>query len=380
MCDENNWKLALVGTANNFGRFMLMPLMGILSDRYGRRFILVIGVIGSCIFGFLRSFSTNYLTFLLFEFLDAGVGACTYAASVLLAMEWIGDKDRVLISAIVTAIYPFGQIFLGVVARQTQNFRTMLQIIYSPGFLVITYFWIAPESIRWLIVNGKRERTMKTLKTAARINRTSLSSNTISLLDEKFTEYEMKKSANTQTDQTKTENCLSDIFKKQIFLMRFIICAFAWMVNAFVAYGISLTSVSLAGDIYINFVVIAIAGIPAMLIMYVLMETCGRRWTLCSSLIISGASIIGSKLLPSSFSVMSITLFFIGKCFITVSFAGLYVYTTELWPTNLRHSIMSLCSTIGRVGSMFAPLAPLLVREMKAFCFCEEISYFPLLL
>lgn len=365
MCDENNWKLAMVGTANNIGRFIFMPLMGWLSDHYGRRFILIVGVFGSCVFGIARSFSYNYLTFILFEFLDAGIGACTYSASFLLAMEWIGVKNRVLLATIVTATYPFGQIFLGIVARETQNFRILLRIVYAPGILIILYIWIVPESIRWLIVNGKRDRTMTTLERASRVNRKNLSSNTICLLEEKFHDHKTNSQYNKSNPQTNHNDNIWKIFNKRIFLIRFIICAFAWMINAFVSYGISLTSVSLAGDIYINFIVIAIAGIPAMLICYILMETCGRRWTLCSSLLIGGASIIGSKLMPSTFSIMSITLFFIGKCFTTVSFAGLYVYTSELWPTNMRHSVMGLCSTIGRVGAMFAPLAPLLVRKKK---------------
>lgn len=351
----------MVGTANNVGRFVFMPVMGMLSDRYGRRFVLVVGVLGSCSFAMLRSFATNYSTFLLFEFLDAGVGAVTYSASFLLAMEWIGVKDRVLLGTLVTATYPFGQIFLGIVARQTHDFRTLLRIIYAPGFLMLLYAWLAPESIRWLIVNGKRERTLRTLKRASRVNGVSLSPNTVCLLEEKFLEHREAAASHAASPGTKRENHLSDIFRKKSLLIRFAVCAFAWMTNAFVSYGISLTSISLAGDIYINFIVIAIAGIPAMLICYILMETCGRRWTQCSALIISGVCIVGSKLLPPDFSILSIALFFIGKCFITVSFTGLYVYTSELWPTNLRHSIMSLCSTVGRIGAMFAPLAPLLV-------------------
>lgn len=128
-----------------------------------------------------------------------------------------------------------------------------------------------------------------------------------------------------------------------------------------ILFTFSLTSVSLAGDKYVNFVVIAVAGIPAMLLCYFMMESLGRRWTLFSSLLIGGASIICSKLLPLNLSGLSITFFFIGKLFITVAFTGLYVYTSELWPTNMRHSIMGLCSTMGRIGAMFAPFAPLLV-------------------
>lgn len=98
-----------------------------------------------------------------------------------------------------------------------------------------------------------------------------------------------------------------------------------------------------------------------MLFVYFLMESCGRRWTISMSLLIGGCSIVASKMLPINFSILSISLFFVGKCFVTVAFTGLYVYTSELWPTSIRHSMMSLCSTVGRIGAAAAPMAPLLV-------------------
>lgn len=54
-------------------------------------------------------------------------------------------------------------------------------------------------------------------------------------------------------------------------------------------------------------------------------------------------------------------MFMIGKFAITISFAVIYVYTAELFPTNVRHSLLGYCSMFGRVGSMLAPQTPLLV-------------------
>src|ERR1700744_3896743 len=98
----------MVGTANNIGRFVFTPIMGFMSDRFGRRTILIVGVLGSVVFAFIRSVSPNYITFTMFEFLDAGIGSVTYSASFILAMEWIGVKDRILLVTIITATYPLG--------------------------------------------------------------------------------------------------------------------------------------------------------------------------------------------------------------------------------------------------------------------------------
>lgn len=360
-CDGADWKLALVGTANNLGRFIFMPIMGLFSDRFGRRTILITGVFGSSVFAYIRSIASNYVTFVLFEFLDAGIGSMTYSASFILAMEWIGVKDRVLLGSIVTATYPLGQIFLGFTARAVRNYRQLLQIIYAPGFFILLYIWIAPESIRWLIVNQKKERVLSTLRRAERVNGIKLSSNTLDRIN-----IEINDNINIKTDHLNDKDGSKSkqfkiIFTKRTLLIRFMVCAFTWLTSAFVSYGISLTSISLADDKYVSFVVIAIAGIPAMLFVYFLMESCGRRWTISVSLLIGGLSIIASKMLPDQYNILPITLFFFGKCFITVAFTALYVYTSELWPTSIRHSMMGLCSTIGRIGAAAAPLAPLLV-------------------
>lgn len=112
--------------------------------------------------------------------------------------------------------------------------------------------------------------------------------------------------------------------------------------------------------------VVALAGIPAVAVCYYMLENLGRRKTLCVALSVGGAAIVSSKLIGSQLpSYIPLLLFFVGKCFITVSFSGLYVFTSELWPTSFRHSMMSFCSSAGRVGSMMAPLAPLLVRTVS---------------
>lgn len=55
-------------------------------------------------------------------------------------------------------------------------------------------------------------------------------------------------------------------------------------------------------------------------------------------------------------------LFLVSKMTITMSFGTLYIYTVEIFPTNLRQSLLSVCSMFGRIGSMIAPQTPLLAK------------------
>lgn len=45
----------------------------------------------------------------------------------------------------------------------------------------------------------------------------------------------------------------------------------------------------------------------------------------------------------------------------TGSFWLLYFFTSEIFPTSCRNSLLSFCSTVGRFGSMLAAQTPLLV-------------------
>jgi hypothetical protein len=42
----------------------------------------------------------------------------------------------------------------------------------------------------------------------------------------------------------------------------------------------------------------------------------------------------------------------IGKFFVSSSYAVLYIYTTELFPTSVRSSCMGMCTMLAGLGSM----------------------------
>ncbi|EDW44439.1 GM22420 [Drosophila sechellia] len=49
----------------------------------------------------------------------------------------------------------------------------------------------------------------------------------------------------------------------------------------------------------------------------------------------------------------------------TGSFMILYFFTSEIFPTNCRNSMLSFCSSMGRFGSMLSPQTTLLIPYYK---------------
>jgi uncharacterized membrane protein len=64
---------------------------------------------------------------------------------------------------------------------------------------------------------------------------------------------------------------------------------------------------------------------------------------------------------PTDYDTAKLIVFLAGKFAITIAFTVVYVFTAELFPTELRHSMLGTCSMVGRIGSIIAPQTPLLV-------------------
>lgn len=56
-------------------------------------------------------------------------------------------------------------------------------------------------------------------------------------------------------------------------------------------------------------------------------------------------------------------LILVAKCSITLSFNSIYTITSELYPTEIRNTIIAICVSIGKIGSCLIPYVYLYVRK-----------------
>uniref|UniRef100_A0A0K8VF65 Solute carrier family 22 member 3 n=3 Tax=Bactrocera latifrons TaxID=174628 RepID=A0A0K8VF65_BACLA len=346
------WMLTLVGTVNNIGQFVGIPVGGFFADRFGRRTMLAVGGFLSAIMGILRSISTNYYMFIAFEFIDMAVGSTLFPTAFLLAIELVGPKRRVAAATIITIFYSLGEALLGVLAQQFQNWRDLLRVLYTPALLLIVFLFVLPESVRWLLSQGREEDATHLLKRAARINKREIPENDLKALV-----------AENQAKLAQAHESHYPIVKAlKLFRWRILNCCFCWFTHTLVALGLSLTSVTLGGNKYTNFQLNGLVQVPGLILPLLIMDRIGRRYSLCGSMLVCAICMGITALVGGNHEVTELVLFLIGKFAITCSFQILYFFTSEIFPTNVRNSLLSFCSMIGRIGSMLAPQAPLLAN------------------
>ncbi|KDR22927.1 Solute carrier family 22 member 21, partial [Zootermopsis nevadensis] len=363
-CEENEWKLTLVGTVNNVGQFIGFPLAGFFSDRVGRRTTLVTATVGAGVMGLVRSMAWSYEAFVVIEFLDPVFASGIYTTGFVLGMELVGSRARVLGGTLISVFYALGEAILGGIALWLQNWRNLLRVFYAPALLCVTYHWLLPESVRWLLAMGKIKEARNVIMKAAKRNGVVLSSGALNKFE--MTSLSEGKSESPEAEIKSAKEVLKQVLHSKILLLRVVNCSFCWVAITFVFFGLSLTSVSVGGNKFTNFILVAIIELPAYIVFYFTMDRFGRKSTMSVSLILSGISCITFAFVPTDLEWVRMLLFLMGKFSITISFTVVYVYTTEMFPTELRNSLLGVCAMVGRIGSMIAPQTPLLERYLQS--------------
>lgn len=294
-CEANDWKLTMVGTVNNIGQFVALPVAGYLSDRFGRRWVLLVSVFGSAFFGTLRSFANSYEMFVIMEFLDPVIGSTMYTTAFILALELVGPKMRVTGNNIISCAFSFGQALLGLLSMYFSNWRTLLRIIYIPGFLALPLLYTTAESVRWLLSKNRNQDAFKILKKAADTNGKKLSQAVM----ERFCSSNGSETSAKALDRQPFSRLLQDAFNSRGLTLRVINCSFCWLTNTMVYFGLSLNSVSLSGNKYLNFILVSLIELPGFFLMQLILDRIGRKKTLFATLILSGLFCISSVFIAS---------------------------------------------------------------------------------
>ena len=150
-----------------------------------------------------------------------------------------------------------------------------------------------------------------------------------------------------------TPSGISDLFNDSDVRRNTLIMFVNWMVCTLGYYGISMGAANLGENIFISIISLAFIEIPSYIFCICIMDHWGRKPIFISSLLISGVAAIPAGFLEDG-AVRS-ALAMIGKFGATASFSIAYLYTAELYPTQMRSTAVGMCSMMARIGGLAAP-------------------------
>lgn len=326
-------------------------IFGPLSDRIGRRPVLLISILGQSLFGLVIAFLPNFIVYMVFRCIMATAMSGILITTLPLATEWVGVSYRPQAVLITHCFLAAGQLVLAGLSYGIRNWR-LLQIAGSaPMFALFFYYWVLPESARWLVTKGKIEEAKKYLKKAASINKRTIPPE---LLDQLKCET-----------QTKSGSIL-DLLRKKHLLKVTLIMSCAWFMDSLVYYGLSLNVTGFGLDIYLTQLAFGVVEIPGRICCIYLLQWFGRKKVQAVLLLLAGLMCLIIVGIPEDQAVAITVLAVIGKFAASASFSTSYVYAAELFPTIIRQSGVGLCSMAARVAGIVAPLIRLLEQYHHA--------------
>jgi putative MFS transporter len=330
---------------------------GSLGDLIGRKKVMMYALFVYTFATLFAACSMNW-QFLFWSRVVAGFGVGAESAIIApFLSEFVQSKYRGRFIGSLSGFFSFGFVFaalLGyfIVPAFAQGWRIAQVITFLPIVMLLWWRRSLPESPRWLMQRGRSAEA--------------------ALVVDQMESFYLKRGETLAPYQDvqipamgirRTGNLyqnLAALWSKDLArtsLMLWIL----WMAITFSYYGfftwIPTLLVKQGMTITKSFgysLIIYLAQIPGYYSAAFLTERLDRKWTIVLYLLLGG---VAAFFLSGARDAAAITMS--GFClsfFMNGTYAGIYAYTPELYPTSIRSTGTGVASSFGRVGGLAAPL------------------------
>ncbi|WP_428488701.1 MFS transporter [Rhodopila sp.] len=360
------WSLSSVqtgvlGSATYIGFFFGAICSGTLGDLLGRRFVMM-GALG--IYSAATALSALAITWPQFFVLRIVAGFGSGAESVIIApflTEFVASRYRGRFTGALAGFFSFG--FVG--AALLGNFIIPLApaawrfAVFATAVPVVMLLWwrrSLPESPRWLETRGRSQEA----EAAVSMIEAGVVAELGDILAPPAAPIDASSRVTTGTLGAALRGNLAALWSRPLrrvtamsWLMWLSLTAsyyafFTWIPSLLVKSGMTVTrSFGFSLLIYV-------AQIPGYYSAAWLIDRIGRKALIVSYMLLGGVSALG---LANAHDNLQVTVAgALLSFFMNGSYAGLYVYTPELFPTEVRATGCGIASAIGRLGAIASPI------------------------
>ncbi|XP_023126257.1 solute carrier family 22 member 23-like [Amphiprion ocellaris] len=183
VCDSA-WKVHIAKFSLLVGSIFGYLVFGILADWFGRHPVLIISVLFMLVFGLTVAFSVNVPMFSTLRFFEgfclAGITLSLYVLRIELCLPgW-----RFSMTMVASFVVLGGQLLMPMVAYLCGDWQVLQAVIICPLLLMLSYIWIFPESLRWLLATQQYCRSKWIMGHIAKKNRVNMELDTDNILTE----------------------------------------------------------------------------------------------------------------------------------------------------------------------------------------------------
>lgn len=353
----DHFHVAFLTTVVFCGMCIMAPVWGFLGDKYGRQTTLYIVTVWIGYFGLLTTFSPSFIWILILRGM-VGAGLAGSPQSFALMTEFLPSNSRAKMLQIGGVAWALGTAFeisMASLVIPSLGWRWLVAFSAIPSFLICVLLKLLPESARYLVAAGEKDKALSVLQKAAKLNKSNLPSG-------RLVSSHIGRRGNFS-------DLLSLEYRRTSLQMWFM-----WFVTAFSYYGMVLASAEilqvnnsdgevkdadnckcnlLKADDYVTILLSTFGEFIALPLNLMLIDRIGRRYTgAVNSFGMAIFFIILQIKMPKS---MLTVIMFMVRGFSQGLFNFVYIYTAEVYPTTIRTLGIGTASAWARVGAMLTP-------------------------
>ncbi|KAK7088889.1 solute carrier family 22 member 15-like [Littorina saxatilis] len=396
----------LTHTVMGFGTGLGSFLFPWLSDLYGRKRVFLAAVSLGLALNLVNGFAPGYTMLVVCKFFlgftQAGIGLVSVTAGV----ELFPSSKRALFSGFfgtlwwamcIASLAPLAYLL------RSYSWRTLqLALSWGPALVLVLAIFIK-EPVRWLVANGKIDEAEEVLKQAARLNRKDPQSilhvfHSLSLheseppllsvngekhpLPGETTAKEEEKQeprsslfeegeGHLQKDWAGSVEILEeklsflDLLRHRLLRKNILLSVFIWFVDSLIYNALYLMSDQMALDLYTSFFLNSLVEGASCILMVFMLSRFGRKPTLVLFHVIAGIGLIASSVCShykdvSGVHITGTVVSLLGKMGIGGAFNTMFMFTPEIFPTNIRNRALGTSSACATLGMMISPYGNIL--------------------
>nr|XP_046264029.1 solute carrier family 22 member 23 [Scatophagus argus] len=169
VCDSA-WKVHIAKFSLLVGSIFGYLVFGILADWFGRHPVLIISVLFMLVFGLTVAFSVNVPMFSTLRFFEGFCLAGIILSLYVLRIELCLPGWRFSMTMVASFVVLGGQLLMPGVAYLCRDWQVLQAVIICPLLLMLSYIWIFPESLRWLLATQQYCRSKWIMERIAKKN------------------------------------------------------------------------------------------------------------------------------------------------------------------------------------------------------------------